>query len=284
MTLDRAGRERRSPFSPFVLFGGARKNAYLIGLLIQRNVESNFRGSLLGLAWAVLVPLMRLAIYTFVFGVVLGARWPGPPRSSFETALLYFVGLTFFDFFFDCIGAAPGLILDYANFVKKVVFPLEILSFVAVGAAIVRFVITAVILAVLYLAIHGAPGVAVLSVPLIFLPLILVALGLVWMMALVGTYVRDLRQLIVPLTLVTMYLSPIFFPVSEVAARAGSTAAKVFYLNPLTLVIEDTRAALFDNRWPDFGGLALYAFGALIFASVAHGLFIKAKAGFADVV
>ena len=132
------------------------------------------------MGWTVLAPLLRLGLYTFVFAVVLHVRWPGPPRSSFETALLYFTGLTLFDFFFDCITAAPALIVDYANFVKKVVFPLEILAFVVVGAALVRFVITSCVLLAFYLAIDGVcPDLRwFVAVPkLILLPLVLVALG-----------------------------------------------------------------------------------------------------------
>ena len=280
MTPEVAGRMGPRGFLPLSLLKDVRDHHYLIGLLVRRNVEANFRGSLLGLAWAVLVPLMRLALYTFVFGMVLKVRWPGPPRSPFEIALLYFVGLTFFDFFFDCIGAAPGLILDYATFVKKVVFPLEILSFVAVGAALVRFTISVALLLGFYLAIDGVPPVALISLPLIFLPLVLVSLGLVWLMALVGAYVRDLRQLMVPITLVAMWLSPIFFPMSQVPGPARV----IFWANPLSFVIESTRAALFEGQWPNLWVLGLYVLAALIFASVAHGLFLKAKAGFADVV
>jgi lipopolysaccharide transport system permease protein len=280
MASDIAGRRAEPPFFLSAVLTSALKNHYLIVLLVRRNVEVTFRGSVLGVAWAVLAPLLRLALYTFVFGVVLHVRWPGPPRSSFETALLYFTGLTLFDFFFDCITAAPALIVDYANFVKKVVFPLEILSFVVVGAALVRFAITAAVLLVFYLVIDGLPGVAALSVPLVLVPLILVALGLVWIIAMVGTFIRDLRQLIALFAMVAMYLSPIFFPVSQVPA----VARPVFYANPLTFVIESARAALFANQWPNWIILILYTAGAWLFASVTHRMFVKVKAGFADVV
>jgi len=280
MLSDIADRRENSPFSPSALLTTALKHHYLIGLLVRRSVEASFRGSLLGIAWAVLAPLLRLALYTFVFGMVMQVRWPGPPRSPFEVALLYFTGLTLFDFFFDCLNIAPSLMLDHANFVKKVVFPLEILSFVVVGAALVRFAISATVLLVFYLAIHGLPGLAALAVPLIMLPLIFVTLGLVWIMALVGTYVRDLRQLIALFAMIAMWLSPIFFPISKVPAFAQP----VFYANPLTFVIESTRTALFANQWPNWIALVLYGLGAWLFATLAQGLFLKAKAGFADVV
>jgi lipopolysaccharide transport system permease protein len=280
MHSDVAGRSGDRPFLPSALLTVALKHHYLIGLMVRRNVEASFRGAVLGIAWAVLAPLLRLALYTFVFGMVLQVRWPGPLRSPFEVALLYFTGLTLFDFFFDCLNIAPTLMLDHANFVKKVVFPLEILSFVVVGASLVRFAITATVLLVFYLAIDGIPGPAALSIPLVMLPLILVTMGLVWLMALAGTYVRDLRQLIVLFAMIAMWLSPIFFPMSKVPAFAQP----VFYANPLTFVIESARGALFAGQWPNWLALGLYAAGAWLFATLALGLFLKAKAGFADVV
>lgn len=280
MFSDSAGRRGDRPFFPTALLTTALRHHYLIGLLVRRSVEASFRGAVLGIAWAVLAPLLKLALYTFVFAVVVQLRWPGPPRSSFEVALLYFTGLTLFDFFFDCLTIAPTLMLDHANFVKKVVFPLEILSFVVVGASLVRFAITATVLLVFYLAIDGVPGPTALSIPLIMLPLVFVALGLVWVMALVGTYARDLRQLIALFAMVIMWLSPIFFPMSKVPTYAQP----LFYANPLTFVIESVRGALFANQWPNWTALALYGLGAWLFATLAQALFLKAKAGFADVV
>ena len=280
MARSSSGARQRPPFLTAIV-QSARQNDHLIGLLIRRNVEMAFRGSVLGKLWAVLAPLLRLALYTFVFGQVIGAKWPGPPRSHFEVALLYFVGLTLFDFFFDCINAAPSLIPDNANFVKKVVFPLEILGFVTVGAALVRFCITASIVLVFYLAIVGVPGPTALAIPLVLVPLVLVAAGLVWIMAAIGTYVRDLRQLISLFAIVAMYLSPIFFPVSQVAAP---WAVPIFYANPLTFVIESSRAALFSHLWPNWIILLAYTLGAWIFASLAYRWFVRLKPGFADVL
>jgi lipopolysaccharide transport system permease protein len=282
MARSTSGARARPPL-PTAIFTSALTHNHLIGLLIRRNVEASFRGSVLGKLWAVLAPLLRLGLYTFVFGFVIGAKWPGRPRSHYEVALLYFVGLTLFDFFFDCINAAPGLMADNANFVKKVVFPLEILSFVTVGAALVRFCITACVVMALYLVIDGLPGMAALSIPLLLVPLILVVTGLVWIMAAVGTYVRDLRQLIALFSIVAMYLSPIFFPVAQVAHTAP-WAVPVFYANPLTFVIESSRAALFDNQWPNWGALALYTLGAWAFASLSFRWFVRMKPGFADVL
>ena len=256
------------------------KQRHLASLLIVRNVESTFRGSLLGKAWAALVPLLRLAVYTTVLGLILRVKWPGHHNSPLETGLLYFVGLTFYDFFMESINTAPGLMLDNVNFVKKVVFPLEILPVAALGAAVVRLAVTGAILLIFFLVIRGIPPLSSLSIPFVVAPFALLVLGVVWFLSALGAYVRDLRQLMGVLALVMMYLSPIFFPLAMVPARARM----FFYLNPLAFPIESTRAALFGGQWPDWLALALYAAIAWLFAAAGYRWFLRVKPGFADVV
>ncbi|MGH6878685.1 MAG: ABC transporter permease [Rhizomicrobium sp.] len=256
------------------------KHRHLASLLVARNVEASFRGSLLGKAWTALVPLLRLAVYTTVLGFILKVKWPGHHNTPLETALLYFVGLTFYDFFMESISAAPGLMLDNVNFVKKVVFPLEILPFAALGASLVRLGVTSGILLAFFLVIRGIPPLASLAIPLVVAPFALMVLGAVWFLAALGAYVRDLRQLMGVLALVMMYLSPIFFPLVMIPARARP----FFYANPLAFVIESTRAALFAGQWPNWLALALYAGIAWLFAATGYRWFMRVKPGFADVV
>lgn len=253
---------------------------HLVSLLIGRNVEASFRGSVLGKAWTALVPLLRLAVYTTVLGFILRVKWPGHHNTPLETALLYFVGLTLYDFFMEAINTAPGLMLENVNFVKKVVFPLEILPVAALGASLVRLCITSVILIIFFLFIRGLPPLASLSIPLVIAPYALVALGTVWFLSALGAYVRDLRQLIGVLALVMMYLSPIFFPLAVVPV----SLRPVFYANPLAFPIESTRAALFAGQWPNWVALLVYAAVAWCFAAAGYYWFLRVKPGFADVV
>ena len=221
----------------FGMFRRAWKHRHLLSLLIERNVEASFRGSVLGKLWTALVPLLRLAVYTLVLGFILRVKWPGHGNTPLETALLYFVGLTFFDFFMEAISTAPSLMHDNVNYVKKVVFPLEILPCAAVGASLVRLGVTSVILLIFFLVIRGLPPLATLSVPLIVAPFALIVVGAVWFLSALGAYVRDLRQLMGVVALMMMYLSPIFFPLAMVPERARP----FFYANPLAFVIESTR-------------------------------------------
>ena len=256
------------------------KHRHLASLLIARNVEASFRGSILGKAWTALVPLLRLAVYTTVLGFILRVKWPGHENRPLDTALLYFVGLTFYDFFMEAINAAPGLMHDNVNFVKKVVFPLEILPVSAIGAALVRLGVTAAILLIFFLVIRGAPPLASLAIPLIVAPFAFLVLGFVWFLSALGAYVRDLRQLMGVVALVTMYLSPIFFPLTMVPARARA----FFFVNPLAFPIESTRAALFSGVWPNWPALAAYAAIAWLVAAAGYRWFLHVKPGFADVV
>jgi len=279
MPADNASVPRRGSFLTD-MFYRVWKHRHLTSLLIARNVEASFRGSALGKLWTALVPLLRLAVYTTVLGFILKVKWPGQHNRPLETALLYFVGLTFYDFFMESVSAAPGLMLDNVNFVKKVVFPLEILPCAALGASLVRLGVTGAILLIFFLVIRGVPPLAVLSIPFVVAPFALLVLGAVWFLSALGAYVRDLRQLMGVLALVMMYLSPIFFPLTALPARARP----FFYLNPLAFPIESTRAALFAGAWPNWLALALYIAVAWLFAAAGYRWFLRVKPGFADVV
>lgn len=262
------------------MFHSMWRHRHLASLLIGRNVEASFRGSVLGKLWTALVPILRLAIYTTVLGLILRVQWPGHHNKPLETALLYFVGLTFFDFFMETISSAPSLMADNVNFVKKVVFPLEILPCATIGAALVRFAVTSAIVLLFFIVIRGVPPLAAISIPLVVAPFALLVLGVAWFLSALGAYVRDLRQLTSVLALVMMYLSPIFFPLVMVPERARD----FFYANPLAFPIEATRGALFAGQWPTWWALLAYAAVAWFFAAAGYRWFLRTKSGFADVL
>lgn len=272
-----------SPYENSLLLGMFQRiwtHRHLTSLLVARNVEASFRGSALGKAWTALVPLLRLAVYTTVLGFILKVKWPGHENRPLDTALLYFIGLTYYDLFMEAINTAPGLMLDNVNYVKKVVFPLEILPVAALGAALVRLAVTGAIVLIFFVVIRGVPPLASLAIPLIVAPFALLVLGVVWFLSALGAYVRDLKQVTGVLALVMMYLSPIFFPLTMVPARARV----FFYANPLAFPIESTRAALFAGAWPNWSALAAYIVIAWLFAVAGFRWFLHVKPGFADVV
>lgn len=232
---------------PVAVFGCAWHYRQLVARLTAREIEARFRGSLLGKVWAGILPLFMLSLYTFVFGVLFKVRWPGMEGSTLQVALLYFSGIILFDFVLECLTRAPALLAEQISYVKKVLFPLEILAWVVIGGALFRVLVGSSILLVFYLAIDGLPPLAALAVPVLVLPLVLVAMGFIWFLSAIGVYIRDFRHAVLVLAPVTMFLTPIFFPLSTISEPVRS----LLYLNPLTFVIESVRAALFVGAWPN---------------------------------
>ena len=177
---------------PLAVFTGFWQHRRLILSLARREIESRYRGSFLGLVWSFLTPLLMLAVFTFVFSVVFQARWQVPVGGKGQFALLLFSGLIVFNIFAECINRAPGLVLEHATYVKKVVFPLEILPWVSLLGALFNVLASLVVLLVLYVMVLGAPPWTAILFPVIVLPLILLVMGLSWFLASVGVFVRDL--------------------------------------------------------------------------------------------
>lgn len=266
--------------APLGMFSCAWHYRYLVSLLTVRGIEGRFRGSLLGKLWAVLTPLFMLALYTFVFGIVFKAKWVGEPTRTVDVALLYFAGLIVSEFFFECLTRATTLMLDHVIYIKKVVFPLEILAWVAVGEGLFRVAVSAAILLVFYVAIDGLPPPSALFMPVVIAPLALVAVGLIWYLSLVGVFLRDIRHIIGLMAPALMFLSPIFYPLSAVPEPFRN----FLYINPLTLIAEQIRAILFHGLMPNWGALAVYTIIAWLFASSGYFCFMKARMSIADVI
>ncbi len=265
---------------PLAVFGCAWHYRQLVARLTVREVEARFRGSLLGKVWAGILPLCMLGFYTFVFGVLLKLHWPGLEGSTLQVALLYFSGLVLFDFVLECLMRAPALLAEQIAYVKKVLFPLEILAWVVVGSALFRVLVGSGILLAFYLAIDGLPPPSALAAPVLVLPLALVAVGCTWFLSAAGVFIRDFRHAVLVMAPVTMFFTPIFYPLSTISEPLRS----LLYLNPLTFVVESVRATLFLGEWPNWLALALYTVVAWAFAWAGRSWFLFVRGEFADVV
>lgn len=252
--------------------------------MTQREIVGRYKGSVLGLAWSFLNPVLMLTVYTFVFSVVFKARWgaavPGADESRSQFALILFVGLIVHGLFAEVANRAPQLIVSNPNYVKKVVFPLEILPVVTLGAALFHALVSLLVLLLAFAAIHGnIPWTAVLA-PLVLVPLAVLILGFSWVLAALGTYLRDIGQTVGILTSLMMFLSPVFYPVSALP----ESLRPFFLANPLTFVIEQARDVLIWGRMPYWPGLAAYWLIALLVAAFGFAAFQKTRSGFADVL
>ncbi|VEF12187.1 ABC transporter [Pseudomonas fluorescens] len=266
--------------SPKEMVSSFWRNRNLIAALVQREVVGRYRGSFMGILWSFFNPVFMLIVYTFVFSVVFKARWSGGSDSKTEFALILFAGLIVFNFFAECFNRSPTLILSNANYVKKVVFPLEILPWITVGSALFHMVISLTVWLLAYLILFGAPHLTVLLFPLIILPLLLMIMGLTWALASLGVYLRDVAQFIGILTTVLMFLSPIFYPASALPEKYQH----LLMLNPLTPAIEYARDVLFWGKLPDFTVLGIYLVGSALIAWLGFAWFQKTRKGFADVI
>jgi lipopolysaccharide transport system permease protein len=256
------------------------RNRSLIRAAIKREIFGRYRGSLFGILWSLFNPLLMLVIYTLVFGTILKARWGGGGESHVEFGLVLFAGLMTFNLFSESINRAPNLIVSNPNYVKKVVFPLEILPCVVVGSTLFHLVISLGVWIAAYFVFYGMPPATIIYFPLVLLPLLLLILGLSWILASLGVFLRDVSQFTTIVTTAMMFLSPVFYPASALPENYRF----LLYLNPLTPAIEYSRDVLYWGKQPDFALLGIYLSAAALFAWLGFAWFQKTRKGFADVL
>lgn len=252
----------------------------LIWQFARRDVLARYRGSLLGLGWSFLTPLLMLAVFTFVFRVVFKARWGTGGDSDFEFALQAYAGLIVFNLFAEVVSRAPRLVLDQPNLVTRVVFPLEILPWVAVLAGLFHLALNLVaLLAATAIARGGLPP-SVLALPLVLAPFVPLLLGLAWFLASLGVFIRDVGQITALAVTLLMFLSPVFYPVASLPERWQPWLRA----NPLTPAIEQLRRIALEGMWPDWPQLALHLAIAIAIAWAGAFWFAVTRKGFADVL
>ncbi|SFL61923.1 ABC transporter permease [Nitrosomonas communis] len=266
--------------SPFVLLNTLKTNRSLIYNLIKREVIGRYRGSIMGLLWSFFNPVLMLTVYTFVFSVVFKARWMGGTESKTEFALVLFAGLMLFNLFAECLNRAPSLVLGNVNYVKKVVFPLEILSFVAMGSAAFHLLISLFVWLVFYLIFFGIPQATIVLLPVLLIPFFLMTLGLSWFLASLGVYLRDVSQIIGVMMTALMFLSPIFYPIAALPEEYHL----FMQISPLTFTVEQARDVMIWGKGLDWGAWAMYMLLAAIIAWFGFAWFQKTRKGFADVL
>ena len=246
-----------------------------------RNVELRHKGSHLGLIWSFLNPLLMMGLYVVVFGYIFGGSFGVLPNETrVDYALGIFFGLTLFQFVAEVMGLAPLIIVSNPNFVKKVVFPLQVLPASNVGAALFHLLI-GLGLALLSLVICGRTVHAnLLWLPIIIAPLFLLSLGIAWFLSALGVFLRDIGQVMQFLTMALMYSSAVFFPASRIAPGIW-----VFLrFNPILLAIELARDTALWAQPINYHHL-LYLYGAgFVCCSLGYLAFCRMKPAFADVL
>lgn len=281
MSQSLSGAAREHGTSPADMLTSIWRHRQLATQLARRELAGRYRGSWLGLAWSFLNPLLMLSIYTFVFTAVFNVKWGlVQTQSTSHFAIVLFVGLVIYGLFAECVNRAPGLVLAVPSYVKKVVFPLEVLPFAVLGSALFHLAVGLIVLFAAMTFVGQPLQFTALLLPLVLVPLVLITLGLMWLLGALGVYLRDIGQVVSLLTTGLMFLSPVFYPVSAVPERFQI----IFDMNPLTVVIEGARALVIQGALPNMRGLVLqWAVGAVV-AWLGFAWFQRARKGFADVL
>jgi len=265
--------------SPLELLRTPLRNRRLLRELVRRDVAGRYRGSVLGLVWSFLHPLAMLAAYTVVFGIFLKARWAGTD-NSLQFSVVLFAGLIVFSFVAECVNRAPVLVTSQPNFVKKIIFPLDLFPWMAVATALFHAAISVTVWCGFHLVVFGNLPWTIVALPVVFVPLVLIALGLTYLLSAAGVYLRDIAQITSIVVQILMFLSPVFYSTQSIPPEFRP----LLELNPLTFLIEQARAVMLGRAPLDWTGLALSSAGALVFAWLSFAWFQHLREGFADVL
>jgi lipopolysaccharide transport system permease protein len=270
------------PISLRALAGSLWRNRALILQLTRRDVIGRYQGSAMGLAWSFFNPILMLLVYTIVFSEIFKSRWGGLGGNDSKTlfALVLFVGMIVLNLFSEVVNRAPSLVLSNVNYVKKVVFPLEIMPVVSMAAALFHSLVSLVVLLLAFALFNGYVNWTALCLPLVLLPLVVLTTGLAWVLASLGVFLRDVGQTIGIITSLLMFLSPVFYPITAVPEDFRA----IIMANPLTFILEQARDVVIWGHQPDWLGLGIYMLAATVVAWAGFAWFQKTRKGFADVL
>jgi lipopolysaccharide transport system permease protein len=267
-----------NPFGPVC---NLQRHRYLIWQFMRREIEVRYKGTYLGIVWSMIHPLLMLGIYSFAFSVVLQARWRSDRSESLgEFAITLFAGLIAFNLFSECVNRAPSLVVTSPNYVKKVVFPLEILSVSSLGSALFHAMVSIGVLVLGGILLLGTAPRGILWLPIVALPLIGLSLGLSWFLAAMAVYVRDVGYATALGTQMLFFLTPVFYPMELVP----EDLRPLLRLNPLAEVVEEFRRVLVWQQPIDWGAWLVVALVSAVVLMLGYGWFMKTKVGFADVL
>lgn len=261
-------------------FGAFLRHGSLTWELAKRDVAGRYRGASLGMLWALLGPIMMLIVYSIAFGQVLRSKWPGVAEGGASFTLILFLGLIVHGFFAECFVRSPALVVNNPNYVKRIIFPLEVLPWPMILAALFHFGMNILVFMVFHAVLQGAVPWTIVLLPLVLLPLVALLVGFAWFLASLGVYFRDINQLTPPIATAALFLSSAIIPVESLPQSYQA----VFHLNPLTFIIDQVRNVALWGVFPDWVGLLQYFAWSMVFAYAGSFWFLSTRKGFADVL
>ncbi len=268
-------------FNPAVLIRRLWQYRELTWQLTLREILTRYRGSYLGVLWALLTPLAMLMVYTFIFSVLFKAKWGAEAgQSTVDFALTAFTGMTAYGLFGETLNRAPGLVLGNPSYVKRVVFPLEVLPISVLGSNFVHSCVGLAIVLIGMLLTVGHLYWTLLLLPLVYVPLAALTLGIAWVLSSLGVYIRDMGNLVLIATQILFFMTPILYPMSIVP----EAIQPVYRYNPLTVIVDSFRRVILWGQMPEWFSFGLVTLLSLLVLLVGYAWFMKTKQGFADVL
>ena len=247
----------------------------LLWLWTLREVQVRYKQSLLGIAWAVVQPLALTIIFTIVFSRLVRVDTGDIPYPIFA-----YSALVPWTFFATSLSFGIASLVNNMNLVTKIYFPREILPLASIGAALVDFAVSAVILAGMMLVYGLTPGwISLWVVPLLALQIAL-TVAIVLLGSAVLVFFRDMRFVVPLLTQVWMYATPIIYPVDLVPERFRG----LYFLNPMAAIIDGYRRVLLAGEAPRLEALAAGTAVTLILLAISYPAFKRAEPAFADLI
>jgi lipopolysaccharide transport system permease protein len=264
----------------FSLVNSIYKNKNLLIQMTKRVLLSKYKGSFLGFFWTIINPIFMLLVYTFAFSVVFKSKWGLEQEGHFDFAIILFASLIIFNIFAETIRDSPSIIIINSSYVKKVVFPLEILPIINLCAAMINATISLMIMIVMFLLVRKGISFTILYLPLVLIPLLLITLGFSYILSAIGVFLRDINQIVTHALTVLLFTSPIFFSIDRVPIMFK----KFIYLNPIALIIEEARKIIIFGIEPNFIILASTTLVGFLSLCIGFFIFQKLRNGFADVL
>lgn len=267
--------------NPWYILSDLLKYRELISSITIQNFRSTYRASYLGVAWQIILPLIMLAIFYFVIGIILGGRFTQSAiESPLDYSLALFVGLGFFNFVAQNMGGAPSLVISHQVYVKNLSFPLEIISITTVLNSLFTLVINILLTVItLIIARHSLHVSAILAIFYI-LCIFITTLGISWGLSALAVFIRDISGIVPPLTLILMFMCPIFYPASMVPQKIKWLVAA----NPIAVMIEDVRNSILYGIFPSFFAMSYVFICSIFIGMVGYIFFMRTKYSFADVL
>lgn len=262
-----------------ISLGAFARHGSLVWELTKREVLGRYRGASFGLVWALLGPLMLVAVYSFAFGEILRSRWPGAGEGA-NFALVLFAGLIVHGLFAECLARSPRLIVSRPGYVTKAIFPLEIMPWPMLLSALFHVAMNFVVFAAMHFVLVGPVPMTIVLLPVVLFPLVVLLAGLAWFLSALGVYFRDINEITGPVSTAMLFLSSAMIPVQSLPA----SYQRIFHLNPLTFIIDQVRDVALWGVLPDWAGLARFLLMALAVSYAGSLWFQSSRRGFADVL